>query len=122
MEPSYLLDEHLRGPLWRAVVWHNRRGVYPVDVVRVGDPPDLPLGTEDPQLLLWAEQEGRVLVTIDRRTIVRHLETHLHAGRHSPGVFLIRRNTPFSRIAEFLVVAAHASDSHEWTDRVFFIP
>ena len=39
----YLLDEHLRGPLRRAVQWHNGRGSYPLDVVCVGDFPDLQL-------------------------------------------------------------------------------
>ncbi len=48
----YVLDEHLRGPLWRAIQWHNSSGVYPLDVVRVGDPADLPLGMEDPALFL----------------------------------------------------------------------
>jgi len=51
MELRYLLDEHLRGPLWRAVQWHNRRGVCPLDAVRVGDPIDLPLGADDLRIL-----------------------------------------------------------------------
>lgn len=51
MTLRYLLDEHLRGPLWRAIQWHNNSGVYPLDVVRVGDPPELPLGSDDPTLL-----------------------------------------------------------------------
>jgi hypothetical protein len=40
----FVLDEHLRGPLWRAGQRHNARAEDPIDVVRVGDPPDLPLG------------------------------------------------------------------------------
>ncbi len=31
MALRYVFDEHLRGPLWRAVVWHNSSGVYPLD-------------------------------------------------------------------------------------------
>lgn len=52
----YLLDEHLRGGgLWQAIQQHNTVGLYPIDVVRVGDPQDLPHGTPDSVLLLWAE-------------------------------------------------------------------
>jgi hypothetical protein len=63
MALTYVLDEHLRGALWHALRQHNAGGVNVVDVDRVGDPPDLPLGTTDPDLLLWAEREGRVVVT-----------------------------------------------------------
>jgi len=61
-----------------------------VDVTRVGDPADLPLGTQDPDLLLWAEREQRVVVTMDRQTMLGHLAAHLQSGHHSPGVFLLR--------------------------------
>ena len=87
MELRYLLDEHLRGPLWRAVQWHNRRGLWPIDVARVGDPADLPLGSLDPEILLWAEREGRIVVSHDRETLPTHLADHLNAGHRSPGTF-----------------------------------
>src|SRR5438270_13531903 len=44
---SFVLDEHLRGPLWIAIQTHIARGIHPIDAVRVGDPTDLPLGTKD---------------------------------------------------------------------------
>ena len=47
MAIRFVLDEHLRGPLWRAVQRHNARAEDPIDVVRVGDLPDLPLGSDD---------------------------------------------------------------------------
>ena len=62
MPLAYLLDEHLRAPsLWRALQGHNAQSLHPLDVVRVGDLPDLPLGSVDPAILLWAERAGRVL-------------------------------------------------------------
>ena len=90
MALTYVLDEQLRGPLWRALQQHNAGGVDVVDVVRVGDPPDLPLGTPDPDLLLWAEGTGRVLVTMDWNTMPGHLALHLQNGHHSPGIILLR--------------------------------
>ncbi|HMF13355.1 MAG TPA: hypothetical protein VKE94_13650 [Gemmataceae bacterium] len=54
MPLRFALDENQRGLLWRAVVRHNLAGVYPLDVVRVGDPPDLPLGSADPDVLQGA--------------------------------------------------------------------
>jgi hypothetical protein len=55
MPPRFVLDEHLRGDLWNAIERHNRNGVNTVDVVRVGDMADLPLGSKDPSTLIWAE-------------------------------------------------------------------
>jgi hypothetical protein len=122
MKLRYVLDEHLRGPLWRAIGRHNSAGVYPLDVLRVGDLADLPLGILDPDLLLWAERAQRILVTHDPDTMPNHLANHLAAGRHSPGVFMIRHRGTLPQIVSFLRDAAYASEPVEWQDRVQFIP
>jgi hypothetical protein len=118
----YVLDEHLRGPLWRAIQWHNGRGIHPLDIVRVGDPADLPLGSDDPAILLWAEREQRILITHDPDTMPEHLEEHLNAGHHVPGIFMIRPRSTLPQIVAFLVDAAYASSLAEWQDCVHFIP
>jgi hypothetical protein len=64
----YVLDEHFRRRLWKALQKHNLAGIDPVDVVRVGDLPGIPFGINDPSLLLWAELEQRVLITRDENT------------------------------------------------------
>ncbi len=58
MALRFLLDEHLRGPLWHAIQRHNLSSSDSLDVVRVGDPADLPLGSDDPTILAWAERFG----------------------------------------------------------------
>lgn len=121
MALRYLLDEHLRGPLWVAIERHNARGVNPIDVVRLGDPTDLPLGTLDPDILLWVEREGRILVSLDKATLPLHLSDHLAAGHHSPGIFTLRRGVSIPDVVDFLVLAAHASDASEWQDGIEYI-
>ena len=122
MALAYLLDEHLRGPLWRAVRRHNAKSRDSIDVVRVGDPDAPPLGTLDPDLLLWVEEARRVLVTFDERTMPQHLEEHLAAGHHLPGVFVIRPRQNLKDVIEFLLFAAFASEESEWQDRIVYIP
>src|SRR6516164_9772263 len=121
MALRFVLDEHLRGPLWRAIITHNNLGINPLDVLRVGDPADLPLGTDDPALLLWAEREQRILVTHDLDTMPMHLADHLAAGRHSPGVFMVRPHSALPQLLSFLRDAAYASDPVEWLDSIQFI-
>jgi hypothetical protein len=117
----YIPDEDSRGVLWRAIRRHNRSTTLPLDVTRVGDEPDLPLSVSDPQILLWAERENRILISADRKTMVAHLSAHLSAGRHSPGLFIVLPGAKAENVIWFLVAAAYASEPDEWHDQVRFI-
>jgi hypothetical protein len=122
MALAFLLDEHLRGPLWQAVLQHNLRGGDWLDVVRVGDPPDLPLAADDSAILRWAEREKRILVTEDRQTMARHLRDHLAAGRHLPGIVSIRPDQSMRLVIECLVLIAQAGEPGDFADAVTHIP
>src|SRR5271170_2706315 len=110
MALRFLLDEHLRGPLWYGIQHHNAAGANVLDVLRVGDPPAPALGTSDPDLLLWAEMQGRILISQDYRTMPGHLADHLLTGRHSPGLFLLRRVWTISQIIRALILHDQAAD------------
>jgi len=122
MPLAFVLDEHLRGPLWQAILRHNLRGVHPLDVKRVGDMVDLPLSSDDSTVLLWAENESRLLVTEDRHTMATHLQRHLDAGRHSPGIFIARSNTRMRPLLESLVLIAYAGEAADFADAITYIP
>jgi hypothetical protein len=117
----FVLDEHLRRILWGAIQSHNATTPFPIDAIRIGDPPDLPRGTLDPDLLVWAEREQRLILTRDRRTMPGHLARHLAAGRHSPGVLCPRR-IKLDDIIDFLACIAYASHPDDWLDNFTFIP
>ena len=101
---------------------HNRAGLYPLDYAVVGDLTDLPLGTLDPAVLAWAEDNDSILVTLEKSTMPRHLADHLALARHSPGVVIVRDGTPFADVVEYLVLAAHIADPDEFRDAWRFIP
>jgi len=60
-----------------------------IDAVRVGDPTDLPLGSEDPAILRWAEREQRILIPFDKSSMAKHLSEHFAGGNHCPGIFMV---------------------------------
>lgn len=123
MPLRFVLDEHLRGGgLWQAVRRHNLLGIYLIEMTRVGDPPDLPLGSTDPDILLWAAKEARILVSKDRTTMPGLLAQHLQSGRHSPGVLVIRPRSSIPAVLDFLKAAAHASKPEDWENQVRYIP
>src|SRR5262245_44857433 len=94
----------------------------PIEVTRVGDPPALPLGTTDPELLLWAERETRVIVTPHKGAVRGHLVDHLAAGRHSAGVFRRRPGRPWSVLLDALVFNAETMDPPDMQDVIRFGP
>jgi Domain of unknown function (DUF5615) len=118
----FLRDEHLRGPLWLAIVRHNMLGGLPVDAVRVGDPVDLPLGSDDSAILRWAEREGRILLTEDVHTMPGHLAEHLQAGGHTAGVFVLRTGCPIGEGVSYLELVAHAGEPTEYADAITYVP
>jgi hypothetical protein len=122
MPLRFLLDEHLRGPLWHAVQRHNAQGGLPVDVVRVGDPPDLPLSSTDEAILLWAEREDRILITEDVHTMPSHLTQHLQTGRRSPGVFVVGLGCTISQLLAHLELVAHAGLAGDYENQITYIP
>ncbi len=122
MAIRFVLDENLRGPLWRAILRHNASGGLPLDATRVGEPPDLPLGSSDEELLAWCEREGRILISLDQETLPGHLADRLDAGGHAPGVLLIRPTAAMRDVLEALELVAHAGDPAEYRDRVAFVP
>lgn len=123
MPIRYLLDENHRGLLFRYIQRRNVAAEFPIDVIRVGDNSGPSLGTTDPVLLRWTQQNDRIFVSADMKTLPRHLEEHLASGKHSPGIFLTLVS-PVRDIYDFLVLvlAAYASEPADWRDRVVFIP
>jgi hypothetical protein len=122
MALAFVLDEHLRGPLWQAILRQNLGGGLPLDAVRVGDGPDLPLAADDREILLWTERETRILVTEDRHTISRHLRDHLASGRHCPGILIPRAGQSMRTLIECLVLISHAGAPADFADSITYIP
>ena len=118
MRPRFLLDEHID-----RVIQRQLRRIDPrIDVLVVGDAFAPPAGTQDPELLIWAEEHTYLLVTEDRATIPNHLADHFAAGRHTAGLFWIRPYTPLGRIIEELYLIWSVSTDDEFIDHAFFIP
>ena len=119
MKLKMLLDENME-PGYRAVLQH----LYPeIDVVAVGDPGTPPKQTSDPEILRFVAQNRRVLVTKNRKSIIaKHLPDHLAEGGQTWGIFLVRKDISFPRLAEELHVIWENSDAEEWIDRILKLP
>ena len=78
-------------------------------------------GVPDPEVLAFAADEGRILVSHDFQTMPRHFR-QLTELRRSPGVLLIRQDLPVSQAVENLLLIWEASEPDEWENRVCLVP
>ena len=66
-------------------------------------------GADDPTVLEWAAQEGRILLTHDVQTITRYAYERVEANQAMPGVFEVGRNVPVGIAIEDIFLLAECS-------------
>jgi Domain of unknown function (DUF5615) len=109
-------DENFRFAIVRGL----RRRNPSFDIVRVQDAGLM--GADDSEVLAWAAQEGRVLVTHDIATISRPAYDRVLAGQAMPGVFKVSRSVPIAQVVEDLLLLMEASEEGEWEGKVLYLP
>jgi hypothetical protein len=75
----------------------------------------------DVDVLTNAAEEGRVLVSHDRKTMPRAFGDFIRA-KPSPGVILVSQKTDVLSVIEWLVLAWTVTEAAEWENRIFTIP
>lgn len=115
---SYLLDENMPHAVRDQLLLREPT----IDVQCVGDRGGPTLGTADPKILEWIEQERRVLVSRNRRTIPDHLAAHLANGRHVPGILLVRGRSSWGQILDDLLFIWHNCQDDELQDQIIYLP
>ncbi len=79
-------------------------------------------GTKDPDLLRLSAQQGRILITHDRRTMTRHFRDLLASGSSHPGLFIVSQRGAIGEIVESLLLVWLASRAEEWHDKIVYLP
>ena len=96
-------DENFNNDVVRGV----RRRNPTVDIIRVQD---AGLGGEDdPTILEWAAQSGRVVLTHDVSTMTRYAYDRVRDVRPMPGVFEIGRETSIGAVIDEILILAECS-------------
>jgi predicted nuclease of predicted toxin-antitoxin system len=84
----FLADENFNNQIVRGILRQNSQ----VDIVRVQD---VGLsGVDDPNVLLWAAEEGRIVLTHDVATMTTFAYKRIEAGLSMPGMFEVSRRVP----------------------------
>ncbi|MCI0711667.1 MAG: DUF5615 family PIN-like protein [Chloroflexi bacterium] len=112
----FLLDENFNGKIVRGL----RSRKPDVDLVRIQDT-ELS-GADDPNVLEWAAQEERILLTHDLDTMTKYANERIANGLPLAGVVFVRDSLPVGSVIEDLLVILEASESSEWESRTLFLP
>lgn len=94
----WLADENFNGDILRAL-FRARRDL---DIVRAQDVGLT--GAADEELLGWAADQKRVLLTHDVSTITAHAYRRVMKGEPMPGVFEVGRRIPIPNAVEDIIL------------------
>jgi hypothetical protein len=111
-----LADENFNGDIVRGM----RSRQPALDVARVQD-----VGlrrADDPVILAWAAEHGRVLVTHDVATMVGFAYDRVRAGLPMPGLVEVPRDLPVGQAIEQLLLVAEVSLDGELEGQVRYLP
>lgn len=109
-------DENFNNDIVRGLLRRNPE----LDIVRVQD---VGLrGEEDPVILEWAANEGRVLLTHDAATMTHFAYERVRAGKSMPGVIEVPDDLPIGTAIEDILLIVEYSDRGELESRVIYLP
>jgi len=114
----YLIDENTTP----ALADQLRRRQSTLEVVSVGNETAPSKGTPDPDILLWIEAHDFTLVTRNRKSMPFHLNQHIAAGHHIPGILTLRPKASLIDIIEDLLLIWELADTGEYLDQIIHIP
>lgn len=76
----------------------------------------------DPELLAWAADQTRIVITHDRRTMPYHAADRITKGEKIAGVIIVSRRLPVSQVINDLEIIVSCSDVDEWENVLKYLP
>jgi hypothetical protein len=76
----------------------------------------------DPQLLAWAAENKRVVLTHDRKTMPHHAASRMAAGAKMAGVIIVPRRLPIGQVIDELEMIVTCSSDDEWENIIKYLP
>jgi len=111
-----LADENFNGDIVRALLLRQPD----LDLVRVQDVGLAGVG--DPDILAWAAENDRIILTHDRATLPDYAYERLAVGESLPGVFILNDRYPVGDASLEILLMIACSEQPEWRDRVVHLP
>lgn len=116
MTVRFLADENFN----RKIVVGLQRRIEDLNLVRVQD---VGLRTaDDPEVLEWAAEHSRVLLTHDIQTVPDFAHQRVIAEHRMAGVIVVPATFAIGDAIDDLALVAEASLGDEWSNQVHYLP
>jgi hypothetical protein len=113
---KFLADENFDGTILKGLLYH-----YPAaDILRVQDVGLM--GKDDPTVLKWASEEGRILITHDVNTITYYAYERLMLNEPMPGIIEVPADAPIGKTIEDLILFLSCSLEGEIEGQIIYLP
>jgi hypothetical protein len=109
-------DENFNNDILRGLLRLNPA----LDIVRIQDMGLV--GSPDLDVLEWAAQENRILLTHDLNTIPKFAYERVKAGKRMPGVITVNNSVPIRTAIEDTLLLAITSDKDDWEGQIIYLP
>jgi predicted nuclease of predicted toxin-antitoxin system len=111
-----LADENFNGDVVRGLLLRHTD----LDIVRVQD---VGLsGIDDPDILAWAAEHNRIVLSHDRATMPDYAYQRVLAGEPMPGLFLVNDRLPIGQAIQEILLMVECSEQVDWRDRAVHLP
>ena len=111
-----LIDQDLDHDILRGVI----RRIPHLDVVTAFE-----IGMSratDPELLTWAAQEKRVLITHDKTTMPVDAANLIRNGENMAGLIIVSRRLALHQVLDDLELIITCSENDEWNNVIQYLP
>lgn len=112
----FVADENFNNEIVRGLL-HRRPQL---DLVRVQDVGLL--GAEDPDVLAWAAENERILLTHDLATMSDFAYDRVAHGEAMPGVFILNDRIAIGLAIREIILVVECTGEAEWNGRVVHLP
>lgn len=79
-------------------------------------------GRHDTEVLAWAADENRLILTHDFATMIDFAYNRVTDGVQMPGVFAVPQDLAIGEAIEEISILVECSAENEWENQVVFIP
>ena len=80
------------------------------------------MGASDPEVLAWAAEEGRILVSRDKATLTNFAYERIERGLPMPGVIAVTRALAISPLLDELALIIECGEAEDFRNLVYYVP
>jgi hypothetical protein len=113
---KFLADENFDNRIIRGLLLRHPD----LDIIRIQDVEIS--GADDPTVLAWADQAGRILLTHDERTIPHYVYERLATGQTVAGVIVANDTLAIHTVIEDILFIVECSSATEWHNQLQRLP